>query len=156
MWNQYPPPSYAAYAWFQGDQLMLALPGETSGHKVHALVDLRVLRDMAQTSPFAEQRLSLEERKTLAGLYSLLTTLKARESADHKTIGTPAAPTQYDLDLILKALGQGKVTKIEPKKKVTETFTIDDLDLGGTYDEQPQQHGRAAKGGKWLLPAERA
>lgn len=138
MWNQYPPPSYAAYTWFQGDNLYLALPGETSGHKVHTAIDLRVLRDMAQTIPFQEQRFSLEERKTLSGIYSLLVTLKARESADHKTIGHTAAPTQHDLNLILKALGEGKLTKIEKKKKVTETFTIDDLDMdcAETIEEQ--------------------
>lgn len=127
-WNQYPPPSYAAYAWFNGDTLNLALPGETSGHKVSAHVDLRVLREMAQTLAFQEQRFTLEERKALAGLYSLLVTLKARESASHTTLGTAAAPTQYDLNLILKALGEGKLTKIEKKKKVTETFTLDDLE----------------------------
>lgn len=119
MWNQYPPPSYAAYIWTQGgNKLFVAFPGEKSGHKVAVEFDLPSLRGLASAP-----ELSLLERKSIGALFGILQTLIAREHNESASIGTLAAPTQHDLDLILKAL------KARPAKKVPEKLTIEDLQL---------------------------
>lgn len=137
MWNQYPPPSYAAYIWTQGDKLSLAMPGldeASSGHKVAVEIDSGVLRNLLARSVSLDfpgktsaPRLSREERKSLAAIISVLGVLSDREHATKPTISTPGAPTQHDLDAILAALKAGRVTRIEDKKKITEELSLEDL-----------------------------
>lgn len=136
MWNQYPPPSYAAHTWTQGQRLFLAMPGldpEASGHKVAVEIDQAALRGLLARSVSldyigdpAKPRLSLSERKSIAALCSILGTLSAREADGRHTISTPGAPSQYDLDIVLRALKDGRVTKVA-NKKIPKELNIEDI-----------------------------
>ena len=104
--ERYPAPSYAAMVWYTPEGIRIALPaalGET-GHSILLPlkeaswgVMLGILRERAR---FADERSA-------------------------RTIGTRAAPVQYDIEAILRAMGSSAPTphRIEPRR----TLTLDDL-----------------------------
>lgn len=132
--TSYPLPSYAASVWLNGDKLTLAFPGldtHTQGHTVAVDIDISAITNLLTSSRFDHKNaLGRDERKSLRGLLSVLHTLRERSHQNApKTIGNPAAPTQYDLDQITRAIAGGKVRRIEPKREATEDLSLEDLDL---------------------------
>jgi hypothetical protein len=62
----------------------------------------------------------------------LLSVLRSREGVQAGVdtyIGKKPSPTQYDLDLVLKAMGSGKVKIVGPKRAADENITLEDLGL---------------------------
>lgn len=119
--GEYPLPSYAAYIWHSGDALHILMPPSTEGGKSNTIripLERTGVEHNQWGQPLPSQR----------GWKFLLDTLLARSTSDQFTIGTPAAPTQYDLDEIVRHWS-GQVTKIERKKDAPEELTIDDLDI---------------------------
>jgi hypothetical protein len=121
--GDYPLPSYAAYIWHSGDSIRVLLPPTTSDDRSHTIslpIDRCgvVCNDWGQ--PLPNQR----------GWQALLQTLRARSSQrESARVGTEAAPTQYDLDAVMRAIGDGKLTKIEKKKSAPERLELENLDL---------------------------
>jgi hypothetical protein len=109
--SPYPIPSYALNAWLAGDKIHINFP-PTDGHsRSHSVV------------------LPADER----GMKVLLALMKERQQAEYTlTVATAAAPVQYDVDAILRAMGNTqapKITKVPPKHKMLapENLTLEDL-----------------------------
>lgn len=123
---KYPIPNYAAMTWLTGSTLWLSMPGAdeyTRNHVVQVPVNLTLIKNLIADT----QNIDLETRKTLQGLFAILNTLHERHQAGRAdTISTKSAPTQYDLDQIIKAISSGRVTKIEPKKSIGD-LSFDEL-----------------------------
>ena len=95
----YPVPSYAAHIWVVGNEIHLALP-PLEGHKQSHTVVL----------PWNAKALD-----------HLLHILRHRETQTRQqTVATPASPTQWDIEQVMKAM------KKSPNKKLEEA-TVDDL-----------------------------
>ena len=114
----YPLPSHAASIWATGKGLMLGLPpieGHTHGHTIHL--------DLA--------RLNIPDGAEFAGWRVLLSILSERARAKPKarTIGTRAAPTQYNLDGMLKVLRTGTPVRRFDERGARVT-SLSDLGLG--------------------------
>jgi hypothetical protein len=91
--SDYPLPSHACSVWLDGDTLWAAFPpraGSDKGHKVHLTADEY-------------------------GIKSLLTILRARQCDGRHTVGTVAAPVQYDLETIAKTMKLTTVVKTTVK-----------------------------------------
>lgn len=137
---QYPLPAHAASIWLAGDKLNLAFPGSDDhvrGHSVVVQIDISAIANLLTSSRFAPQvrddrnQLMRDERATLRGLYAILNALRERAntSAKSATISKPSAPTQYDLDAIMRAVAAGAVRRIEPRRAAPEDLSLDDLGL---------------------------
>lgn len=104
--DSYPLPDYAATIWSEGHQLVLCLPpiaGQTRAHTVKIPANA-------------------------SGMLILSHVLRARaERPSAATVGTSAAPVQYDIDAMLAAVG--KVIPAQRKRDAKEFLTIEDLDL---------------------------
>lgn len=110
----YPLPSYAATIWLAGENICIALPSGAS-QKSHT-IRIPVAKCSIETSewgePLARQR----------GWMVLLDILKQRQQLREAPIGTRAAPVQYDIEEMLRA--------IQPKRYTTsgqEEISYDDL-----------------------------
>lgn len=107
----YPTPHYAASIWISGDKLMLAMPSTVPGS------------DKGHTAVLPA---------TADGLSVVMSILKERSREGYRpTIGTKAAPPQYDIDAILRSM---KKTTVPPsakelRREAPATLTIEDLDL---------------------------
>jgi hypothetical protein len=104
--ERYPAPSYAAHVWLTPDGLRVGLPaalGE-SGHTI--------------LLPFKDASWSV-----LCGI--LRERARFADRRDQRTIGHRAAPVQYDIEAILRAMGSSAPTphRIERQR----TLTLDDL-----------------------------
>lgn len=119
--GEYPLPSYAAYIWHSGDAIHILFPSDAEAGKTHSI---RIPLERAGVEynnwgqPLPSQR----------GWKFLLDTLLARSTDERFSVGTRAAPTQYDLDNIVKHWA-GQVTKIEKKKDAPQELTIEDLEF---------------------------
>lgn len=62
---------------------------------------------------------------------ALLRILKERRSASRKSIGTAAAPVQYDIHSILRSIRQDQVSRVPAKQKSScpPDITLEDLDI---------------------------
>lgn len=95
----YPVPSYAAHLWVVGDQIKLGLPPLEQNQQSHTV-----------SMPF-----------TIAGMQALLMILRDRERQRvRQTVGTKAAPTQYNVEEMLKLM------KKAPKKPKVEAASVAD------------------------------
>jgi hypothetical protein len=126
---QYPNPSYAAHIWTSGDRVNLILPPATDhnarSHTIHATVNIAALKSIV--SQLDEE--SLEERKSLAAVIGFLQVLKAREDAQRSVeIGKAGAPTQLDLEYMVRQLGV-KVQRVGKKSKADNGMTLEDIEL---------------------------
>ena len=104
--ERYPPPSYAGTVWLTPEGLRLGLPatlGE-SGHTI--LLPLK-------PGSFEVMVSILRERARYA------------DDRANRTIGSRAAPVQYDIEGILRAMGTSAptVTRLNP----TRTLSLDEL-----------------------------
>lgn len=102
-------PDYAASIWMEGHSIHMMLP-PIHGQDGH----------------------TVEFKDTEAGWAALRITLKDREtySRSRARIGTPPAPVQHDIDLVIKALAAGKaITHVGTKKKFDDSITLDDLEF---------------------------
>jgi hypothetical protein len=125
---KYPPPSHAASIWLADQTIFLGLPGITDhehGHTVQAQVNMAVLRNLCADT----DRFDLNERKTFQALASIINTLHERATQTKQTIGMKGAPTQWDLDIVMKALAKGAVTVIKPKVDAKKIDSLEDLGL---------------------------
>lgn len=117
---KYPLPSYAANIWLAGSTLWLSMPGHDQydrNHVVQVPINITLIKNLISDT----ENIDLETRKTLQGLFVILNTLHERHqvgAADR--IGNKSAPTQWDIDQVLKAISSGRVTKIEKKKSINE------------------------------------
>ena len=106
--ERYPPPSHAAMVWLTGDGLRVSLP-PARDEKGHAI--------LLPTNP--------------ASWSILLDILRERHRASERdqrlSIGTRASPVQYDIEGMLRAMGQSAPT-IRRIEKV-EATSLHDLDL---------------------------
>jgi len=139
-YEKYPLPSHAAHIWHAADQLWLGLPSPAEGargHTTHFPVDEAALRNLLADT----ERCSLDERKAIASLLALVSTLKARSAeatqrqapkrhkgVEGSMIGSLGAPTQAQLEALTKGL---RVQRIEPlkKKEAPAELTLADLGL---------------------------
>jgi hypothetical protein len=113
-------PSHACSVWIAGDKIWAAFPGQGTTHSVHVPADE-------------------------AGIKILLGILRARQIDGRHTVGTAAAPVQYDLETISKAMKITTVVKTtiaplsetERKRALARQRDLDladilhDLDLDG-------------------------
>lgn len=115
MSESYPLPSYAANIWAVGDKIAIGLPG-FHGARPHTVL----------IPP------------TTNGMLMLWHILRARardeELARPATIGRASAPVQYNVDEMLRAMGESapKVAQLPPggaRKEAPATLTLEDLDL---------------------------
>ena len=110
--RDYPAPSYAASIWTAGENIHMTLPpvyGQERGHSV-----------IFPNKP--------------EGWLAIAMILRDRETKERSRsiIGTAAAPTQWDIDIVLKAMKAGKtVTHVQAVRKVkfNDDITLDDLEL---------------------------
>lgn len=113
--NDYPLPSHAVAIWFDGDGYSVRLPPEPGRDRGHIV--------------------RLHDLSMLAGI------LRERATSRHLTVGTPAAPTQAQLDMArsqfeaTKWLKENKPKRPESRKappprsqRVTE-LNLEDLGL---------------------------
>ncbi len=112
--NDYPLPSHAVGVWFDGDGYSVRLPPEPGRDRGHII--------------------------RLHDLSMLASILRERATAKHRGIGTPAAPTQDQLDrtrlqfeatkLIAERKTQRTATQRNaPEKKHVGKFSLEDLGL---------------------------
>lgn len=97
--SDYPIPSHAAHIWVAGDAIFLGLPPFRGDHG-H----------------------TVQLPNTTKGLQVALATLRARAISREPTIGTRAAPAQYNVDEILKRVGADR--EAAQKRRIEEA---DDL-----------------------------
>jgi len=83
--NDYPLPSHAVAVWFDGDGYSVRLPPEPGRDRGHVV--------------------RLHDLSMLAGI------LRERATAKHRSIGTPAAPTQAQLDVTRRQFEATKLIK---------------------------------------------
>lgn len=123
---KYPLPSYAANIWLTGSTLWLSMPGAddySRNHVVQVPINLTLIKNLIADT----KNIDLETRKTLQGLFAILNTLHERHQVGMAdSISTKSAPTQHDLDQIIKAISSGRVTKIEKKKSIGD-MSFDEL-----------------------------
>lgn len=102
--DDYPLPSHAASIWLTGEALFLALPG-TNGARGHTV---RIPRGRCEAPG---------DIAALSGWSVLLELLRQRmhaaEEGTRASIGTRAAPVQYDIDGMLRSLGKRSVPKYD-------------------------------------------
>lgn len=132
--EKYPLPAHACYCWADANNLWLGLPPTseaTRGHTTHLPLDLAALKGLVSDS----KRVTLEERKAIAPLVTLIETLQAR-TRDHQhvsnRIGERAAPTQAELEALTRGL---RVTKIEKKQPLKE-MTLADLEIIVSFKDE--------------------
>lgn len=107
--TSYPLPHYAASTWISGDKLFLCLPA-TRGGKTHTI------------------QLPADAK----GMTVLLSILKERQQEGYApTVGTKAAPVQYDIDKMLLHIQNVGITKLPPqvKQDAKPTLSLEDLDI---------------------------
>lgn len=121
--GDYPLPSYAAYIWMAGDSIRVLVPPTMNDDRSHT-VSLPLDRCGVVCNGWGQ---TLPNQRGWEALFKLLQS-RSSQREDPK-LGTPAAPTQYDLDMVMRALGEGKVTRYEKKKAAPEKLGIEDLDL---------------------------
>lgn len=107
MTEHYPLPAHAAYVWLKGDTLMLSFPptaGHDRGHTVALYADAH-------------------------GMKVALSILKARRDESQLTVGTTAAPTQYQCDAsaISKHIAAHEVREVTGKAKTPKKSVSDQL-----------------------------
>lgn len=121
--GDYPIPSYACYIWHSGDSIRLLIPPTTTDDRSHTL-SIPIERCGINVNEFGQ---TLPNQR---GWEAIIKTLRDRSaSRENPKLGESGAPTQYDLDQIMRALGEGKVTRIEKKKNAPERLELEDLDL---------------------------
>lgn len=121
----YPLPSYATTIWLAGEHLHLALPSGPDG-KAHTIRIPLAKCSIEQT----------EGGSTLGrqmGWQALLAILKERSALANRPVrlGDRAAPVQYDIDAMVRAVSS---TSTKPKvfnARGTEQIDYDDLFSGG-------------------------
>jgi hypothetical protein len=107
--NDYPLPSHAVAIWFDGDGYSVRLPPEPGRERGHIV--------------------RLHDLSMLAGI------LRERATARHRSIGTPAAPTQAQLDQTrlqfeaTKWIKENKVKRPERKAPPPRSQRITELNL---------------------------
>jgi hypothetical protein len=117
MSDSYPLPSYVTQTWVSGDKLFVCFP-PTRGDKSH----------------------TVQLPATPAGFAILGSLLQERSREGYEpSIGTRAAPVQYDIDKMLRQMGamnggstsEVKVQKLPPvrKQEAKPTLSIADLEL---------------------------
>lgn len=104
--SDYPLPDYAASIWLIGDEIALCLPAQVEGARAH----------------------TIQLPATDKGMVALMTILRDRARASNRTIGTKAAPVQYDVEALLRGMS---ITKVPPayKTEARPDLSLDDLDL---------------------------
>lgn len=121
--GDYPLPSYAVYAWFSGDSIRILLPPTNEDDRSHT-VSIPIERCEIERNDFGQ---TLPTQRGWEALFKLLQN-RASNREDTR-IGTKSSPTQYDLDAVMRAIGEGKVTRVEKKKDAPERLELEDLDL---------------------------
>jgi len=107
--NDYPLPSHAVAIWFDGDGYSVRLPPEPGRDRGHIV--------------------RLHDLSMLAGI------LRERATAKHRSIGTPAAPTQAQLDQTrlqfeaTKWIKENKTRKAPPPERKAKPARVTALDL---------------------------
>lgn len=131
----YPLPSYAASIYISGDQLHIGLePLEEDGRGRQIIIPLDQC-GIEPTQPEHKceecghhQRANRSVKSTQRGWLALLTLLRERAHLGHvSSISTPANPTQWNIDQILRSFG-GEVKYVGSKKKVSDTMTLEDIE----------------------------
>lgn len=125
--EKYPSPAHAGTIWLAGDQLFLSMPGHEDHIRHHAVqftVDRAALKSVG-----TDMDVPFEARKSVLACLALMNILHERALANHpQKIGLQGAPTQYDLDHIIKSFG-GQIKNVNPPKPISDDITLEDLGL---------------------------
>jgi hypothetical protein len=105
--TDYPLPNHAAYIWTNGEKIIMTFPGYKG----------------TDDRRFNSVQLDPKDPNSLFIIWDVLRR-RANSHADERKIGTKATPTQWNIDEVLK---QMKVTRVEPKRDVSEQSTDDIL-----------------------------
>lgn len=113
----YPLPRYAASIWHNGRGLVLCLPGANGAQRGHTIY-------------IDDDKLTLSDGAAYAGWATLRTILTERHRATYaQAIGTKAAPSQYNLEAMLRVMA-GSTPKVRRfDERGARTTSLADLGL---------------------------
>lgn len=117
----YPLPSYVTSIWLAGDQIFMALPSGPDG-KIHT-IKVPLAKCSIETSEWGEPLASQR------GWMVVLDILKQRQQERQAParLGDRAAPVQYDIDAMLRAVNSSSVKPAKFNGRGEEELEYDNL-----------------------------